>query len=131
MYSRLNTVGRGPRGRGSWCSGSLTQGEWIQVDLLEAKRIREIATQGRSGWTQWVTKYQLKYSLTSDEDSFQYVTSPDDDVTPMTFDANTDYESVVMNSFEPVTARYVRLYPTEWYSHISLRWEVYACSTGV
>ncbi len=44
------------------------------------------------------------------------------------FAANTDTNSRVKNLFvHPVLARYVRILPTNWYSHISMRGAVAAC----
>ena len=40
------------------------------------------------------------------------------------FQANRDQESVVRHELRDVVARYVRLRPTQWQRHISMRWEV-------
>ena len=47
----------------------------------------------------------------------------------MTFYANNDRNTIVCNSFSPLVARFVRLYPQTWVNHTSLRWEVYGCDT--
>ena len=114
----------------SWSASSNVIGQWIQVDLLQAKWIHKVATQGRNAVAQWVTSYQLKYSLTNVEANFVYVTSPEDGAIE-TFDANFDMGSVVFNTFASIFAQFVRLYPQTWNNHISLRWEVYACYTGM
>jgi len=35
--------------------------QWLQVDLQQTIRVTSIATQGRSDYPQWVTKYKLDY----------------------------------------------------------------------
>ena len=36
--------------------------EWLQFDLGKSKAIFGIVTRGRSDYTQWVTKYKVKYT---------------------------------------------------------------------
>ncbi|KAL9968054.1 hypothetical protein ACROYT_G026380 [Oculina patagonica] len=43
-------------------------------------------------------------------------------------DGNKDKNSIVYHQFNPpILARYIRLRPTAWYDHISLRMELYGC----
>ena len=35
---------------------------WLQVDLGSYTKVTRVATQGRDGYNQWVTKYRLQYS---------------------------------------------------------------------
>lgn len=35
--------------------------QWLQVDMQQTTRITSVATQGRSDYSQWVTKYKLDY----------------------------------------------------------------------
>lgn len=45
------------------------------------------------------------------------------------YQGNNDQNTVVVNTLiEPIEARYIRLHPTAWYGHISLRMELYGCS---
>ena len=118
-------------GLGGWLAGVTTVGEWIQVDILSTAYIYRVDTQGRNylNYRQWTKTYKLKYSLTSEESSFEYVTSsPGGSV--MTFDGNYDADTVVGNEFPPHLTRFVRLYPQTWQGHIALRWEVYGCADG-
>ena len=47
------------------------------------------------------------------------------------YNANTDYSSVVVSTLdEPIIARYIRIHPIAWYSHISMRFEMYGCYSG-
>ena len=44
------------------------------------------------------------------------------------FIGNQDSDTVAYNSLTPpITARYIRFKPVEWYSHISMRIEIYGC----
>ena len=58
---------------GSWSSATSDANQWLQVDLNSYyTKVTRIATQGRHGaqFTQWVTKYNLKYS--DNEVNFKY-----------------------------------------------------------
>ena len=47
----------------SWCAGSKDVNQWMQVDLGNRyTKVTRVATQGRSDYSQWVTKYMLQYS---------------------------------------------------------------------
>ena len=59
---RLNFQANGTK-IGSWSVGTADVNQWLQVDLgsLDTK-VSRVATQGRNGFEQWVTKYKLQYS---------------------------------------------------------------------
>ena len=61
IQARLNFTAGGGK-QGAWSARSNDASQWIQVDLGGFTNITGIATQGRSGVNQWVTKYQLQYS---------------------------------------------------------------------
>ena len=48
--------------RGGWVALKNDFNQWLQVDLVTFTRITRVATQGRDGYDQWVTKYRLQYS---------------------------------------------------------------------
>ena len=53
-YGRLNS-------QRSWAAGYNNAYEWIQVDLgNQYTTVTGVATQGRSDYNQWVTKYKLQ-----------------------------------------------------------------------
>ena len=61
IQARLNfEAGRGKQG--AWSAGSVNANQWIQVAFGSFNNLTGIATQGRNGYSQWVTKYQLQYS---------------------------------------------------------------------
>ena len=47
---------------GGWTALSDDLNQWLQVDLGSYTRVTRVATQGRNGYDQWVTKYKLQYS---------------------------------------------------------------------
>ena len=92
---------------------------------MVAKSVFKVATKGWDGMPFWVTKYQLKYGLSSNEADLEYVATSGGDF--ITFNGNSDQNTAVENEFSMIFARVVRLCPTEWQSRIALRWEVYGC----
>ena len=128
IRSRLTTLDD-ESGHGGWSSWQVDTNQWIQADFSTIKTIFKVATKGRNemsnSYSQWVTKYQLKYALSSMD--FEYVTSSPASTYAVTFNANSDRDSVVENGFVRIFARFLRLCPIEWYGHISLRWEAYGC----
>ena len=54
--------------RGGWVALRNDLNQWLQVDLVTFTRVTRVATQGRDGYDQWVTKYRLQYS--DDGDTF-------------------------------------------------------------
>ena len=47
------------------------------------------------------------------------------------FHGNYDRNLVITHRFErPFKARYVRIHPYSWHSHISMRFELYGCRLG-
>ena len=47
------------------------------------------------------------------------------------FDGNTDRATVVTNVIDPpIIARFVRIHPQSWSSHISMRAEFFGCRDG-
>ena len=69
IQARLNFKEGGGRA-GGWSAGSNDANQWIQVALGNFTDIIGIATQGRNGANQWVTKYQLQYG--DDGVNFEY-----------------------------------------------------------
>ena len=59
--ARLNTRRFGNK-RGAWSALNNDIYQWLQVDLGKYTTLTRIATQGRSDFNQWVTKYRLQYS---------------------------------------------------------------------
>ena len=47
---------------GGWSALRNDFNQWLQVDLGSDTTVTRVATQGRNGYDQWVTKYRLQYS---------------------------------------------------------------------
>ena len=47
---------------GAWSSRTNDKLQWIKVDLGEVERVTKVASQGRSDYAQWVTRYKVSYS---------------------------------------------------------------------
>ena len=56
--------------RGAWSARTNDANQWLQVQLHTIYKITFVATQGRNGVDQWVSKYMLHYS--KDGEHFQY-----------------------------------------------------------
>ena len=117
-FGRLHSVA----GVGAWVAGVNDRDQWLEIDLRTLHWVTSVATQGRAlagtrhpNKSEWVTAYSVAVSVNGHD--WQTV----DD-----FVGNTDSESVVTNQFcVPVEARYVRILPTAWNGHISMRAEIY------
>ena len=71
--SRLHSQADGDK-RGSWSALRNDVNQWLQVDLVSYTRVTGVATQGRNGHYEWVTKYRLQYS--DDGDAFHFYEDP-------------------------------------------------------
>ena len=62
-----------PGKAGSWSAKHSNLCQWLQIDLgNKHTKVTGLATQGRNGYGQWVTKYKVQYS--DDGVNFQYYT---------------------------------------------------------
>ncbi|PFX22824.1 Contactin-associated protein-like 5 [Stylophora pistillata] len=122
-FGRLKFKATGKK-QGGW-SALYNDNQWIQVDFTKYTVVKGIATQGRNGYSQWVTKYKLQYS--DDGVNFHYYGESNQNP-PKVFEGNKDTDSIVYHHlYPPIKARFIRLRPTEWYVHVSLRMELYGC----
>ncbi len=67
--ARLNFKADGSK-RGGWAAQINDFNQWLQVELGSLKRVTRVASQGRNGKDQWVTRYRLQYG--DDGESFQF-----------------------------------------------------------
>ena len=47
---------------GAWSAQIDDFNQWLQVDLSSYTKVSRVATQGKNGFDQWVTKYKIQYS---------------------------------------------------------------------
>ncbi len=105
-----------------WCTRENNVGQWIQLDNGKVGSISGVITQGRKNAAQWVKSFKVKYK---DESGSWW------DVDGKTFPGNVDKNSKVTTTFsKPVRARYIRIYPQTWNSHISMRVDMIGGSTN-
>ena len=72
-YGRLHSTAGGGKS-GGWVSYSTNSYQWFDIDLGHPNTIvTALATQGRNGVNQWVTKYRMQYRVWSGE-SYRYFT---------------------------------------------------------
>ncbi|XP_038060497.1 adipocyte enhancer-binding protein 1-like [Patiria miniata] len=122
--ARLNTQGYAA----AWCNDETTDdiSPWIQVHFDGTVTITGLITQGRgdSPCDQWVTEYQVTYS--EDGQSWNNVT--DADGTPIKFPGNKDKNTPVTTHLPfALRTRILRIHPTAWNHHCSMRFEVIGC----
>ncbi|XP_033111516.1 lactadherin-like [Anneissia japonica] len=121
--ARLNTI-LNSEGIGAWSAKFNDLDQWIQVDLGTLKNVQGVITQGRNRYNQWVTSYEVRYSVNGN--SFEVITDANGQVAE--FDGNSDQDTTVTNIFYThVYAQFIRIHPISWHNHISLRFEVLGC----
>lgn len=120
-YARLF----GTAGASAWCADTSKPEMWIQVDLYKESKVYGVATQGRVGYDQWVTKYEVLYKMSA-EDEFQRARNSSDEGNVL--DGNDDRTTVVQQTFaRPVTGRYFRIKVVAFTGHPSLRFDLLLC----
>ncbi|XP_039252067.2 lactadherin-like [Styela clava] len=107
----------------SWCSLASRSGEWVQVDLQKPRPITGVVTQGRYRHSQYVKSYKVQYG-----NSVSALRTYQENGSEKIFKANSNVDTPVENRFEEaIVARYIRIYPVEYYLHMSLRLELLDC----
>uniref|UniRef100_A0A8C1JAJ3 Contactin associated protein-like 5 like n=1 Tax=Cyprinus carpio TaxID=7962 RepID=A0A8C1JAJ3_CYPCA len=121
-YAKLNRR----EGGGGWSPNGDDQQPWLQLDLRDRFKVTSIATQGRWGSSDWVTRYQLQYS----DSGRTWRPYRQEDVI-WTFTGNSDTDTVVQHKLpHSIRTRYMRLLPLEGSPKggMGLRLEVYGCT---
>ncbi|XP_033118706.1 CD97 antigen-like [Anneissia japonica] len=127
--ARLNSVGNQDGDiTGGWAANVEDDSQWIMADLGEVKTVTGIVTQGRYDAEglirQWVTAYKVFYGPV---DLAQFIADNLDDPNALILPGNTDNNSPVMNTFDPITARFIAIQPTNWSESITMRFEILGC----
>uniref|UniRef100_A0A8C6NQD5 ferroxidase n=1 Tax=Nothobranchius furzeri TaxID=105023 RepID=A0A8C6NQD5_NOTFU len=119
--ARLNNQGT----KNAWSTEK--NGSWIQVDFQRPVVISQIATQGAKQRLRphFVTKYSISYS----NDRRKWIHYKGDSrAFWKVFSGNQEAYETKKNTFiPPVIARFIRLYPINWYNTATLRMEFYGC----
>ncbi|XP_036102861.1 adipocyte enhancer-binding protein 1 [Molossus molossus] len=110
---------------GAWCAEDEAQSQWIEVDTRRTTRFTGVITQGRdsSVHDDFVTSFFVGFS--NDSQTWVMYTNGYEE---MTFHGNVDKDTPVLSELpEPVTARFIRVYPLTWNGSLCMRMEVLGC----
>ncbi|XP_039913241.1 coagulation factor V-like isoform X2 [Hirundo rustica] len=124
--ARLNQSGKMNAWRAKWNNNQ----QWLQIDLLTAKKITAIATQGVTSMSaeNFVKTYVLLYSNEGSE--WKSYTEGSSSV-PKVFLGNANSNGHVKNFLNPpILSRFIRIVPKTRYRGIALRVELYGCDFG-
>lgn len=107
----------------AWSAANNTVGEWYQIDNGVEGKIKGIAIKGRGDqWSQYVKTFKVKYKGNSG--------TWKDVEKGKIFTGNTDQNTKVdVNFANPIVARYIRIYPQTYESHMSLRADIISGKT--
>ncbi|XP_027046414.1 uncharacterized protein LOC113674139 [Pocillopora damicornis] len=113
--------------RWSWSSRRRDVHQWFKVNFGYVTRFKGIATQGRQDANQWVKTYIVRYS----GDGVSYVPYAENRRIKV-FSGNSDRHSIVFHRFlKSFTAAFVKIHPKSWYSWISMRVELFGCTSAL
>lgn len=102
----------------AWSAKRNQAGEWLQIDLGTKQEVVGTVIQGRADYDQWVSKYQVEYSI----DGSMWWAVRDNNSSICHFKGTSDRSSKVRNFFpSPVFAQYIRFVVQDWFKHISMR----------
>lgn len=98
----------------AWSAQRNYTGQWLELPIPPGSAVTGIRTQGRADRDQWVTSYRVKARLR--DGTYSYIDGG------AALQANTDRDTVVTHELDvPIEAVAVRVLPTTWYGHISMR----------
>uniref|UniRef100_A0A803TGS6 Coagulation factor V n=1 Tax=Anolis carolinensis TaxID=28377 RepID=A0A803TGS6_ANOCA len=121
--ARLNLKGR----TNAWQAKSNNNQQWLQIDLLQSKKITGIITQGAKSMT--TEMYVKTFSILYRDDDSTWKSYMDGSVSAAkVFSGNVDSAGQVKNYFEPpIFSRFIRVVPKTWNQSIALRIELFGC----
>ncbi|XP_053900286.1 coagulation factor V-like [Malaclemys terrapin pileata] len=121
--ARLNQQGR----INAWQAKSNNNQQWLQIDLLKAKKITAIATQGCKSMSteQFVKTYAILYS----DEGTEWKPYMDDSASVgKVFGGNENSSGHVKHFLNPpIFSRFIRIVPKTWNRSIALRVELFGC----
>ncbi|KAJ8950685.1 hypothetical protein NQ318_012765 [Aromia moschata] len=107
-------------GGSAWSPSESTYFEKLVADLGGRYEIRSIATQGRSGSSEYVTDILTMVKVGKNFHDSEGETEM--------FSGNVDGDTVHKNEFEvPIIAQWIRINPTRWRDRISMRVQLFGC----
>ncbi|XP_065259701.1 coagulation factor V-like [Emys orbicularis] len=121
--ARLNQQGR----INAWQAKSNNHQQWLQIDLLKAKKITAITTQGCKSMSteQFVKTYAILYR---DEGTEWKPYMDDSTSVGKVFGGNENSSGQVKHFLNPpIFSRFIRIVPKTWNRSIALRVELFGC----
>ncbi|XP_005294581.2 coagulation factor V-like [Chrysemys picta bellii] len=121
--ARLNQQGR----INAWQAKSNNNQQWLQIDLLKAKKITAITTQGCKSMSteQFVKTFAILYS---DEGTEWKPYMDDSTSVGKVFVGNENSSGQVKHFLNPpIFSRFIRIVPKTWNRNIALRVELFGC----
>ncbi|XP_077198129.1 coagulation factor V [Paroedura picta] len=122
--ARLNRKGR----TNAWQPKSNDNNQWLQIDLLEPKKITAIITQGAKSLAteMYVKTFSIHYG---DNGSTWKPYSDSSTSMEKVFKGNINSNEHIKHFFQPpIFARFIRIVPKMWNQSIALRVELFGCS---
>nr|XP_056714442.1 coagulation factor V [Euleptes europaea] len=123
-FARLNKKGR----VNAWQAKSNNNNQWLQIDLLQPKKITAIITQGAKSLTteMYVKTFSILYS---DNDSAWKPYLDSSTSMEKVFMGNINSNGQIKNFFSPpIFSRFIRIVPKMWNQSIALRVELFGCN---
>ncbi|XP_074856068.1 coagulation factor V isoform X2 [Carettochelys insculpta] len=121
--ARLNQQGR----VNAWQAKSNNNQQWLQIDLLKAKKITAVTTQGCKSMSTdlFVKSYIILYS----DEGMEWTTYVDDSTSVgKVFTGNENSGGEVKHFLNPpIFSRFIRIVPKTWNQNIALRVELFGC----
>eukprot|EP01084_Bolivina_argentea_P188837 324948_1 len=104
----------------AWCS--LTKNDetdYLLIDLGSLHKINSVSTKGRGDHNQYITSYKLRYSPDGVQNMWYNDQQP---INTGNTDSNTEKNQILTPA---IYARYLVIYPVEYFGHKSMRVEVF------
>ncbi|XP_039261035.2 lactadherin-like [Styela clava] len=113
---------------GAWCAVANTIGsQWVEVDLGKIQKVTGVVTQGQGNYpntNEWITSFKIEYATREGSRTALTENNNYKVFSPVNFNKNT----IVVTRFpEPIQARYIRIIPASYHSHMSMRFDVINC----
>ena len=99
-----------------YCAMVVNSQQWAGVSSMIPEKWISVITQGRPSGDQWVSEYQVSYTINGQDWKFV----DDGRIFLGNFDRNT---RIRRDFIKPVIARGIRIHPTKWVDHISFRFD--------
>ncbi|XP_006009003.1 discoidin, CUB and LCCL domain-containing protein 2 [Latimeria chalumnae] len=114
-----------------WAAYITDETQWLQVDLKKEKKVTGIITSGSTmvEYYFYVSTYRVLYSNDGLKwMAYKEVSADQDKV----FQGNINSHEEVRNNFiPPITARYIRINPQQWYQKIAMKVEFLGCQPSL